>query len=96
MESVQYDIRDTILLAPTYTEKRNYKIKFPPAEDVSAEDAANDVAQVGDIVDVRQGTGHKHVSLALLWQTEKKTDLDFNLQSKNCSSPPRSPLLLSC
>lgn len=51
--------------------------KFLPGEDVSAEDTANDVAQVGDIVDVRQGTGHQDVSFALLWQTEeKKQNLD--------------------
>lgn len=47
-------------------------IKFLPAENISAEDAANDVTQVGDVVDIRQGTGHKQVSLALLWQTEFK------------------------
>lgn len=55
-------------------------LKFLPAEDISAEDAANDVAQVGDVVDVRQGAGHKQVSLALLWQTDrKKTELSLNL-----------------
>lgn len=55
-------------------------LKFLPAEDISTEDAANDVAQVGDVVDVRQGAGHKQVSLALLWQTDrKKTELRFNL-----------------
>lgn len=47
-------------------------IKFLPAENISTEDTANDVAQVGDVVDIRQGTGHKQVSLALLWQTENK------------------------
>lgn len=40
-----------------------------PAEDVGAEHAANDVAQMGDVVDVWQRTGHKHVPLAFLWQT---------------------------
>lgn len=40
-----------------------------PAEDVGAEHAANDVAQMGDVVDVWQRTGHKHVPLAVLWQT---------------------------
>ena len=61
-----------------------------PAEDISAEDAANDVAQVRDVVDIRQGTGHKEVSFALLWQTEraKKADLGFN--------PPVSEFLTSC
>lgn len=43
-----------------------------PAEDVRAEDAADDVAQMGDVVDVRQSTGHQNVSLALLWQTDEK------------------------
>lgn len=40
-----------------------------PAEDVGAEHAADDVAQMGDVVDVWQRTGHKHVPLAFLWQT---------------------------
>lgn len=40
-----------------------------PAEDVGAEHAANDVAQMGDVVDVWQRTGHKHVPPAFLWQT---------------------------
>lgn len=59
------------------TEKWNYKIQFLPAEYVSAEDAADDVAQVGDVVDIRQGTRHKEVSLALHWQTEKKKRFGF-------------------
>lgn len=42
---------------------------FLPAEDIRTEDAADDVAQMRDIVDVWQGTGHKNVSLVLLWQT---------------------------
>lgn len=46
---------------------RKKEFKILPAEDISAEDAANDVAQVGNIVDIRQGAGHKQVSLALLW-----------------------------
>lgn len=37
-----------------------------PGEDVSAEDTAYNVAQMGDIVDIRQGTGQKDVPLALL------------------------------
>lgn len=45
---------------------------FLPAEDICAEDAADDVAQMRDVVDVWQGTGHKNVSLALLWQTKHK------------------------
>lgn len=49
-------------------------IKVLPAEDISAEDAADDVAQVRDVVDVRQGAGHKQVPLPLLWQTEINTD----------------------
>lgn len=43
-----------------------------PAEDVSAEDTADDVAQMRDIVDVWQSTGHKDVFLVLLWQTDEK------------------------
>lgn len=62
-------------------------LKFLPAEDISAEDAANDVAQVGDVVDVRQGAGHKQVSLALLWQTDrKKTELLLICLSHNSST----------
>lgn len=45
---------------------------FLPAEDISTEDAADDVAQMRDIVDVWQSTGHKNVFLVLLWQTEYK------------------------
>lgn len=54
-----------------------------PAEDVGAEHAANDVAQMGDVVDVWQRTGHKHVPLAFLWQTGGRAGGDthrrFNL-----------------
>ena len=42
-------------------------IKVLPAEDISAEDAADDVAQVRDVVDVRQGARHEQVPLPLLW-----------------------------
>lgn len=57
---------------------RQSAFKFLPAEDISAEDAADDVAQVGDVVDIRQSAGHKQVSLALLWQTDrKKTEWGF-------------------
>lgn len=53
---------------------------FLPAEHISAEDAADDVSQVGDVVDVRQGTGEQDVPLAFLWQTNRKqTDPGFNL-----------------
>lgn len=45
---------------------------FLPAEDICTEDTANDVAQMRYIVDVWQSTGHKNVSLVLLWQTEYK------------------------
>lgn len=49
-----------------------------PGEDISAEDTADDVSQVGDVVDIRQGTGYQDVSLALLWQTgEKKRRTEF-------------------
>lgn len=54
--------------------------KILPAEDISTEDAADDVAQVGDVVDIRQSAGHQQVSLALLWQTDrtgKKTERGF-------------------
>lgn len=50
-------------------------IKFLPAEDISTEDTANNVAQVGDVVDIRQGAGHKQVSLALLWQTDTQQNM---------------------
>lgn len=50
---------------------------FLPAEDVPAEDAADDVAQMRDIVDVWQGAGHKDVSLVLLWQTKYKFTESF-------------------
>ncbi len=46
-------------MQPMSTEKRSYKIKFLPAEDVSAENAADDVAQVGNVVNIRQGAGHE-------------------------------------
>lgn len=42
---------------------------FLPGEDISTENAANDVSKVRDIVDIWQSAGHKDVSLALLWQT---------------------------
>lgn len=48
-----------------------------PGEDVSTEDTADDVAQVGDIVDIRQGAGHQDVFLALLWQTNRIKKADF-------------------
>lgn len=60
------DVKTSIF--KTNKQKRQY-YKFPPAEDISAEDAANDVAQMGDIVDIWQRTGHKHVPFAFLWQT---------------------------
>lgn len=34
----------------------------PPGKDISAEHATNDVSKVGDIVDIRKGTGDEHVS----------------------------------
>lgn len=40
--------------------------KCVPGEDISTEDTANNIAQVGDVVDVRQSTGQKDVPLALL------------------------------
>lgn len=43
-----------------------------PAEDIGAEDTADDVAQMRDIVDVWQSTGHKNVFLVPLWQAVKK------------------------
>lgn len=45
---------------------------FAPAEDVGAEHAANDVAQVGDVVDVRQCAGHQHVAFAFPRQTASR------------------------
>ena len=36
-----------------------------PGEDVSGEDAADDVAEVGDVVDVGQGGGDEDVSTTL-------------------------------
>lgn len=53
-----------------------------PGEDVGTEDTANDVTQVWDVVDVRQGTGDQDITLVLFWQAattdkkmKKKTDL---------------------
>lgn len=56
---------------------------YLPAEDVRTEDTANDVAQMRDIVDIWQGTGHKNVFLALLWQTEYKLTEMFKCPSHN-------------
>lgn len=43
------------------------RIKGSPGENIGAENTANDVTQVGDVVDIRQCTGHKDVSFPLLW-----------------------------
>lgn len=55
--------------------KKHYE--FAPAEDISAEDAANDVAQMGDVVDIWQRTGHKHVPFAFLRQTVRIKKREF-------------------
>lgn len=51
-----------------------------PAEDIGAEDTADDVAQMRDIVDVWQSTGHKNVFLVLLWQADEKLTERFECQ----------------
>lgn len=39
-----------------------------PSKDIGAQDAADDVAEVGDIVNIWQGTGDEDVSLSWYWE----------------------------